>query len=427
MTEEAIRLDQVCLWRRTQEEFSYNLKKTVLSVFEGQYRQPAKKLVLDKIDLVVEKGEKIGIIGSNGAGKSTLLKVISGILQPTKGTVRVRGHIAPLIELGAGFDTEISVIDNILLYGVLLGFSREEMKERIESILDFAELEEYRFVPVKGLSSGMVARLGFAIATDVQPDILILDEVLSVGDESFKNKCQKRIEKFWEDHVTILVVSHSMEFIAKSCDKVIWLNKGHINLSGDAETVIKSYLVSAMGDDLESIDQASQNSISEHSEMGWEQSIDFPVRRDEVIIHEFSITQDGTSLPVYDSGKPIDIKICFEVEEDLTLFRIGIFLRASTGECIFKSFNTDWNPEFENLAKGKYICKGQIPPKLIVAGNFIIELHSSRFCVKNYEMEEILRFRVFTKFPSDYNINHPDEQVFGSILINPNWALKFLQ
>ena len=244
MTEEAIRLDQVSLWRRTQEEFSYDLKKTVLSFVEGKYRQPAKKLVLDKIDLVVEKGEKIGIIGSNGAGKSTLLKVISGILQPTTGTVRVRGQIAPLIELGAGFDSEISVMDNILLYGVLLGFSRAEMKSRVDSILDFAELQDYRFVPVKGLSSGMVARLGFAIATDIQPEILILDEVLSVGDESFKHKCQRRIDQFWDSHVTILVVSHSMDFIQSSCDKVIWLSKGNLKMTGDSKEVVKSYLES---------------------------------------------------------------------------------------------------------------------------------------------------------------------------------------
>ncbi|WP_055074138.1 ABC transporter ATP-binding protein [Pseudanabaena sp. 'Roaring Creek'] len=242
MTEEAIRLEQISLWRRTQEEFSYDLKKTVLSFFEGKYRQPAKKLVLDKIDLVVEKGEKIGIVGSNGAGKSTLLKVISGILQPTTGKVRVRGKIAPLIELGAGFDSEISVIDNILLYGVLLGFSRAEMKERSDSILDFAELEDYRYVPVKGLSSGMVARLGFAIATDVKPDILILDEVLSVGDESFRNKCQKRMDRFWDSHVTIIVVSHSMEFIKQSCNKAVWLNKGRIELIGESEKVANSYI-----------------------------------------------------------------------------------------------------------------------------------------------------------------------------------------
>lgn len=241
---EVIRLDKVCLWRRTQEEFSYDLKKTLLSIVEGKYRQPAKKLVLDNIDLVVDKGEKIGIIGANGSGKSTLLKVISGILQPTTGTVRVRGQVAPLIELGAGFDPEISVMDNILLYGVLLGFSRSEMKERARSILEFAELEDYGLVPVKGLSSGMVARLGFSIATDVQPDILILDEVLSVGDESFKNKCKQRIDSFWNGDTTVLVVSHDLEFVQQSCKQVLWLDKGKIQLFGNADSTVNYYLQS---------------------------------------------------------------------------------------------------------------------------------------------------------------------------------------
>ena len=241
---EVIRLDNVSLWRRTQEEFSYDLKRTLLSIAEGKYRQPAKKLVLDNINLVVEKGQKIGIIGANGSGKSTLLKIISGILKPTSGIVRVRGQVAPLIELGAGFDAEISVMDNILLYGVLLGFSRSEMKARAHSILEFAELEDYALVPVKGLSSGMVARLGFSIATDVQPDILILDEVLSVGDESFKNKCKQRMEKFWNGNATVLVVSHDLGFIEESCDKAIWLSKGNLKLLEQSDEVVRCYLTS---------------------------------------------------------------------------------------------------------------------------------------------------------------------------------------
>ena len=239
---EVIRLDSVSLWRRTQEEFSYDLKKTLLSVVVGKYRQPAKKLVLNNVNLVVDKGEKIGIIGANGSGKSTLLKIISGILRPTTGNVRVRGQIAPLIELGAGFDPDISVMDNILLYGVLLGFSRTEMKARARSILEFAELEDYTLVPVKGLSSGMVARLGFAIATDVQPDILILDEVLSVGDEGFKNKCKQRMDQFWDDHATVLVVSHDLEFVSTSCKKAIYLNQGNIKFAGDSQEVVDFYL-----------------------------------------------------------------------------------------------------------------------------------------------------------------------------------------
>lgn len=239
---EVIRLDQVSLWRRTQEEFSYDLKKTLLSVLEGKYHKPAKKLIIDKIDLVVQQGEKIGIIGSNGAGKSTLLKIICGILQPTSGKVRVQGQIAPLIELGAGFDAEISVMDNILLYGVLLGFSRAEMRARAQSILEFAELEDYRLVPVKGLSSGMVARLGFAIATDIQPDILILDEVLSVGDESFKNKCKQRIDQFWNDNATVLVVSHDLDFIQQSCHRGIFLSQGELRFMGKADEAVNCYL-----------------------------------------------------------------------------------------------------------------------------------------------------------------------------------------
>ena len=241
-----INLSDVSLWRRTQEEFSYDFKKSILAILEKKYRKPSRKLVLDNINISIQKGERIGIIGANGSGKSTLLKVICGILPPTTGTLKVSGNIAPLIELGAGFDSGMSVRDNIILYGVMLGFSRQEMLKRISSILEFAELEEYAFVPVKALSSGMKARLGFAIATDVRPDILLLDEVLSVGDAKFKQKCKKRIEKFWESNVTILVVSHDSRFIQQWCQRGIWLDKGKIKFSGNVNEVIQEY-TQAMG------------------------------------------------------------------------------------------------------------------------------------------------------------------------------------
>jgi len=239
---EIIRLDNVSLWRRTQEEFSYDLKRTVLSLLEGKYRKPSKKLVLDGVDLTIEPGERIGFIGSNGAGKSTLLKVICGILEPTRGVVKVRGTIAPLIELGVGFDLENSVINNIIYYGVFLGFSRVEMKKRTQAILEFAELEDYAYSPVKSLSSGMVARLGFGIATEVQPDILILDEVLSVGDASFLKKSQQRMEKFWQGHTTILLVSHNLEFIQENCQRAVWLDHGRVKFVGSAKETVDLYL-----------------------------------------------------------------------------------------------------------------------------------------------------------------------------------------
>jgi ABC-type polysaccharide/polyol phosphate transport system ATPase subunit len=243
--QETIRLDNVYLWRRTQEEFSYDLKKTILSFFEGKFRKPNKQLILRDINLSIYSGEKIGIIGSNGSGKSTLLKLICGILKPTKGQIRVRGNIAPLIELGAGFDEELSVVDNIIMYGVMLGFPIKKIKARIKEILDFAELETYALHPIKALSSGMKARLAFALTTDVEPDILILDEVLSVGDENFRHKSLKRMESFLNRSITVLMVSHNMDLIEKYCDKVIWIQNGEIKLMNTSDNVIKDYLASA--------------------------------------------------------------------------------------------------------------------------------------------------------------------------------------
>lgn len=242
MNEEVICLENVELWRRNREHFHYDFKRAVFSLVQGKRFKIEKKLVLKNINLRVKRGEKIGIIGSNGAGKSTLLKVICGILSPTKGTVRVRGEIAPLIELGAGFDLEMSVRDNVILYGVLLGHSRQEMKQRLKDIISFAELEEYLPLPVKALSSGMRARLGFAIATSVNPDILIVDEVLSVGDAHFAQKSRKRMEELWQQNTTILFVSHSLEQVKQLCPKSVWLNNGEIAFMGDTEEAIQRYL-----------------------------------------------------------------------------------------------------------------------------------------------------------------------------------------
>lgn len=239
---EVIRLDHVSLWRRTQEEFSYDLKKTILNLVQGRYRSPSKKQILNNIDLVIHQGEKVGIIGANGSGKSTLLKIICGIFTPTSGTVRVRGKIAPLIELGGGFEPEISVVDNIIFYGILLGFSKQEIKGKISSILEFAQLEEYAEIPVKALSSGMTARLGFSIATDVEPDILILDEVLSVGDAHFQSKSKQRMDQLWQANTTVLLVSHDLDFLQKTCTSAILLDKGNIKFIGSVHEAIKIYL-----------------------------------------------------------------------------------------------------------------------------------------------------------------------------------------
>ena len=188
------------------------------------------------------KGEAWGIIGTNGSGKSTLLKLICGILSPYKGSVSANGTIAPLIELGAGFDGELTARENIYLNGAVLGYSKRFMQEYFEEIVEFAELWDFLDMPIKNYSSGMAARLGFSIATVVRPDILICDEVLSVGDIAFQRKCERRMRDMLESGTTLLYVSHSIGSVQEICDHALWLERGREVMSGDIHTVTDEYL-----------------------------------------------------------------------------------------------------------------------------------------------------------------------------------------
>ena len=196
---------------------------------------------LRDINLEIERGEAVALIGVNGSGKSTLLKVIAGVLHPTTGSVQVHGSIAPMIELGAGFDPELTARENIFLNGAVLGHGRKFMEAHFQSIVDFAELWDFVDVPVKNFSSGMVARLGFAIATEIKADVLIVDEVLSVGDFRFQEKCKKRMEEMMSGGTTLLFVSHSTKQVRQLCKKAVWLKKGQIQMMGDVDTVCDAY------------------------------------------------------------------------------------------------------------------------------------------------------------------------------------------
>lgn len=199
-------------------------------------------LAVKDVSFQVGRGEAWGIIGNNGSGKSTILKAISGIIRPYKGKITVNGSIAPLIELGAGFDGNLTARENIFLNGCILGHSEKYMKEHFEEIVDFAELWDFLDSPIKNYSSGMKARLGFSVATSVCPDLLIVDEILSVGDIKFKKKCQERITEMRENGTTLLYVSHSMPEVQKLCDNVVWLDKGIMRMCGPADEVCEAYL-----------------------------------------------------------------------------------------------------------------------------------------------------------------------------------------
>ena len=196
---------------------------------------------LRDIDFTIEKGDVVGIIGSNGAGKSTLLKVVSGVYKPTTGTVTVDGKISPMIELGAGFDSELTARENIFLNGAILGYSKEFILEKFDAIVEFSELKDFLDVPIKNFSSGMVAKLAFSISTIVEPEILIVDEILSVGDIKFQEKSKNKMMSMIKGGTTVLYVSHSIDSIKELCSKVIWLDHGKIVKIGNAKEICDEY------------------------------------------------------------------------------------------------------------------------------------------------------------------------------------------
>ncbi|MBI5033453.1 MAG: ABC transporter ATP-binding protein [Chloroflexi bacterium] len=236
----AIQLDNVSVRYRVPHERYNTLKEHAIRWLERRVQYDDFWALRD-VNLCIRSGEVVGIIGRNGAGKSTLLKVVSRVLLPTNGRVRLRGRVAPLLEFGAGFHPELTGRENVFLNGAILGFSRSEMESKFKGIVDFAELWDFIDAPLRTYSSGMVARLGFAIATDVDPDILILDEVLSVGDVAFQQKSAERIQSFRAAGATILMVSHSMDTVEAMCDRGVWLDHGKLMADGNPAAVVQCY------------------------------------------------------------------------------------------------------------------------------------------------------------------------------------------
>ena len=243
-----IKLDKISMRFNLGIEKNFSMKEAFISIFIPK-RRPKKNefWALSDVSFDIKKGEVIGLIGSNGAGKSTLLKVVSGVMKPTKGKVTVNGAISPMIELGAGFDMELTARENIYLNGAILGYSKEFIDEKFDEIVEFSELREFLDVPVRNFSSGMIAKLAFSIATVVDPEILIVDEILSVGDIKFQEKSKNKMLEMIKGGTTVLYVSHSLDSIKELCDRVVWLEHGKIIKIGDAKPICDEYYKKQMG------------------------------------------------------------------------------------------------------------------------------------------------------------------------------------
>ena len=237
----ALKVEDISIRFNLSKEKVDNLKELLIKKVKGEKIRFNEFWALKNVSFKINKGDRLGILGLNGAGKSTLLKVIAGVYKPTSGKVTRYGHIAPMIELGAGFDPNYTGRENVFLYGSVLGFSREFLEEKYDEILEFSELGDFINVPIKNYSSGMRARLGFSIATVVEPEILILDEVLSVGDAKFRRKCEKKMQGMFYHGVTVLFVSHSLDQVKRLCNKAILLEHGQLIAKGDIDDVAEVY------------------------------------------------------------------------------------------------------------------------------------------------------------------------------------------
>ncbi|MBQ3294911.1 MAG: ABC transporter ATP-binding protein [Erysipelotrichaceae bacterium] len=238
--ENMIEVRNVSMKFRMSDEPINSLKEIFTHAVKGKLKFN-EFLALDDVSFELEKGKTLGLIGKNGAGKSTTLKLISGILKPTEGTIITNGNIVPMLELGAGFDLELTGKENIYLNGAILGYSKEYLESKYDDIIEFAEIRDFIDMPIRNYSSGMMARLAFSIASVVQPEILIVDEILAVGDVAFQEKSFNRMKELMSGGATVLFVSHDLEKIEEMCDKVIWLNRGKVVMFGDTDEVCKEY------------------------------------------------------------------------------------------------------------------------------------------------------------------------------------------
>lgn len=240
MSNPAVKVENVSVVFNLNKEKVDNVKEYIIKLLTRKLRFTEFR-ALDNVSFTIEKGERLGVLGFNGAGKSTLLKTVAGVLKPTEGSVSVEGVIAPLLELGAGFDSNYTGKENIFLYGATMGYSRKYIEERYDEIVEFSELGDFINVPIKNYSSGMRARLGFSIATAVEPEVLILDEVLSVGDAKFKAKSEKKVKSMFAKGVTVLFVSHNTPQVRRLCDKAIILDHGKVIAYGEVNEVCDKY------------------------------------------------------------------------------------------------------------------------------------------------------------------------------------------
>jgi ABC-type polysaccharide/polyol phosphate transport system ATPase subunit len=341
------------------------------------------------VSFTVPKGCTYGVIGRNGSGKSTLLKCVAGITKPNEGSISVNGRISALIELGAGFHPEISGRENVFINGIMLGLSKREITRRFDEIVEFAELKEFIDAPVKTYSSGMYMRLGFAVAIHVDPEVLLIDEVLAVGDQSFTVKCIDKFAEFRRRNKSILLVTHSLDLVEKFCDRALWLDKGKTLAEGEPKRVVASYLMNVTKDEEAQLarDEASAVARAAADESRWGSR--------EVEVTEVTLQAgDGQVSHVFQSGDALEVRLKIRAHQPTPDFVFGIGLFNADGFCCYGT-----NTNIEQLEPAEISGEGEVRFKVpsldLVEGTYKIDVAAHRLDGYPYDYHRLLyTFRV---------------------------------
>jgi ABC-type polysaccharide/polyol phosphate transport system ATPase subunit len=374
------------------------LKSALLGLDLFQQLRPEETfLALDRVSFVVEPGETLGVIGRNGAGKSTCLKLMAGTAKPTRGRVTVDGRVSALIELGAGFHPEISGRENVFINGIMLGLTKREVKDKFDSIVRFAELEEFIDSPVKTYSSGMYMRLGFAVAVHVDPRVLLIDEVLAVGDAAFQHKCLDRMNAFKRDGKTIVFVSHALEVVDQFCDRVAWLERGQLKLVGDSRRVIDAYLTAVEAGEEAALAAAHQQDQAPAAIPGEPQKLYQPGRwgSHEVTIEAVRLRDPaGAERHLFHSGEPLTIELEVGCAGEVRDFVFGVGIFTVDGICCFGTNTKIAGYEPERLS-GRTTVSIELPRLELVEGGYLLDVAAHREDGFPYDYQRgLLSFRI---------------------------------
>ena len=335
---------------------------------------------LKDVSFEVQRGDRVGIIGRNGAGKSTLLKILSRITEPTHGRIRIQGRVASLLEVGTGFHPELTGRENIFLNGAILGMSKAEIKRKFDEIVAFAEVEKFLDTPVKRYSSGMYVRLAFSVAAHLEPEILVVDEVLAVGDATFQKKCLGKMEDVGKQGRTVLFVSHNMATITQLCQKVSWLDKGCLSLTGNPEYVVSQYL---------------KHGSSNSGAFFWESGFSNP-GIEEFELRSISIKNDQNEIT-----SQLDARNCFWIEIEYVILkklpycRIGIIINTLDGIYVLTTYDADLFKYNGAREQGHFVSKCKIPGNLLSSGSFTLSVNAGIEGVRNLAFaENIINFEI---------------------------------